>query len=128
MAYEPGKLIGVVEKNRVQDMRVSLVKLREGTFVDLRVFAGVGDDERRPTKKGMTFRPELLPELIKVLIEATREGLLKPQREAVLAARREANAAGPIAEQAQGAAVSIEAPVAAGTGEASPRCRENAGA
>ncbi len=66
---------------------------------------------------GMAFRPELLPELIAVLIEATREGLLKPQREALSTARREANAAGPIAEPAQGTAVSAEAPVAAITGE-----------
>ena len=113
MAYEPGKLIGIVEKNRVQDMRVSLVKRREGTFVDLRVFAAVGDNERRPTKKRMMFRPELLPELIRVLVEAMREGLLKPQREALATARREANAEGPMTEQAQAAVVSAEAPVAA---------------
>ena len=120
MARGPEKLIGIVEKNRVQDMRVSLVKLREGTFVDLRVFAAVGDGERRPTKMGMTFRPDLLPELIGVLIEATRE-FVRTEREALATARREANAAGPVAAQDQGAAVSAEAPGAAMTGQADGR-------
>ncbi len=103
---------------------MSLVKRRGGTFVDLRVFAAVGDNERRPTKKGMMFRPELLPELIRVLVEAVREGLLKPQREALATARREANAAGPVAAQDQGAAVSAEAPGAAMTGQADGRYRD----
>ena len=121
MAYGPGKLIGIVEKNRVQDMRVRLVDLRGETFVDLRVFAAAGDGERRPTKKGMTFKPDLLPELLRVLIEAAREGLLKPHREASATARQEATAAGPIAEQPQGAAVAAEAPVAAMAGHADGR-------
>ena len=73
MAYEPGKLIGVVEKNRVQDMRVRLVELRGETFVDLRVFAAADDGERRPTKKGMTFKPDLVPELIEVLAKAAAD-------------------------------------------------------
>ncbi len=73
MAYGPGKLIGIVEKNRVQDMRVRLVELRGETFVDLRVFAAAGDGERRPTKKGMTFKPDLVPELIEVLAKAAAD-------------------------------------------------------
>ena len=116
MTHEPGKLIGIVEKNRVQDMRVRLVDLRGEPFVDLRVFAAVGGVERRPTKKGMTFRPDLLPDLIEVLIEAAREGLLKPHREASATARPEANTAGSISEQSQGAAVSAEAPAATVSG------------
>ena len=69
MAYEPGKLIGVVEKNRVQEIRVRLVKLREDTIIDLRVSAAVGaGNERMPTKKGLTFKPELAPGLIEVLL------------------------------------------------------------
>ena len=76
MAYEPGQLIGVVEKNRVQDMRVSLVKRRKDTFVDLRVFAAVGDNERRPTKKGVMFKAELLPELIEVLAKAAADATM----------------------------------------------------
>ncbi len=106
MAYEPGKLIGVVEKNRVQEIRDRLVKLREDTFVDVRVFTAVGaGNERMPTKRGMTFKPELVPGLIEVLLKFAREALLKPTREA--------NAAGVMAEQVQGMAVSAEAPVAA---------------
>ncbi len=73
MEHGPEKLLGIVEKNRVTDMRVSLVKLRGGTFVDLRVFAAAGADERRPTKMGMTFKPELVPELIEVLAKAAAE-------------------------------------------------------
>ncbi len=87
MAYEPGKLIGVVEKNRVQDMRVSLVKRRKDTFVDLRVFAAVGDNERRPTKKGMMFRPELLPEMIGFLIECQRRSKFSPKGGVILVHR-----------------------------------------
>ncbi len=111
MAYGPGKLIGVVEKNRVQEMRVRLVELRGETFVDLRVFAAAGDGERRPTKRGMAFKPDLLPEMIGFLIEATRE-FVRTERDALRATQREANAAGPLPEQAQGATVSTEAPVA----------------
>ncbi len=73
MERGPERLIGVVEKNRVTDMRVRLVKLREDTFVDLRVFAAASDDERRPTKKGMTFKPDLVPELIEVLAKAAAD-------------------------------------------------------
>ncbi len=118
MARGPEKLIGVVEKTRVQDMRVSLVKLREGTFVDLRVFAAAGADERRPTKMGMTFKIDLVPELVGCLLSALREFVQteRAERAALLATRREANAARPIAEQAQGAAVSAESPIAAMTG------------
>ena len=74
MERGPEILIGVVEKNRVQEIRVRLVKLREDTFVDVRVFAAVGaDDERMPTKKGMTFKPDLVSELIEVLAKAAAD-------------------------------------------------------
>ncbi len=78
MEREPGKLIGIVEKNRLTDMRVRLVELRGETFVDLRVFAAVGDGERRPTKKGMAFKPDLVPELIEVLVKAAADAIMAP--------------------------------------------------
>ncbi len=67
------KLIGVVERNGIQDIRVRLVELDGGTFVDVRVFTAVGPAERVPTKKGVTFRPALLPQLIELLQTAERE-------------------------------------------------------
>ncbi len=67
------KLIGVVERNGIQDIRVRLVELDNGTFVDVRVFTAVGPDERVPTKKGIAFRPGLLPKLIEKLQTAERE-------------------------------------------------------
>ncbi len=73
MERGPEKLIGVVEKNRVTDMRVRLIKLGGKEFVDLRVFAAAGDGERRPMKMGMMFKPELVPELIEVLAKAAAD-------------------------------------------------------
>ena len=73
MERGPEKLIGVVEKNRVTDMRVRLIKLGGKEFVDLRVFAAAGADDRLPTKMGMTFKPDLVPELIEVLAKAAAD-------------------------------------------------------
>ncbi len=67
------KLIGIVERNNIQDIRVRLVELDNGTFVDVRVYTAVGPTERVPTKKGVTFRPALLPKLIEKLQTAERE-------------------------------------------------------
>ncbi len=73
MKFGAEKLIGVVEKNRAQDIRVRLVEIDGGTFVDIRVFTAVGSDERALTKKGVTLKPAFLPQLIEKLQTAERE-------------------------------------------------------
>ena len=72
---KPGaeKLIGVVERNGIQDIRVRLVELDGGTFVDVRVYTAAGAVDRVPTKKGVTFKPALLPQLIEKLQTTERE-------------------------------------------------------
>lgn len=46
---------------RISDSQA--LKAQKRPHIDLRVFYEADDDEFRPTKKGLTLSPELLPEL-----------------------------------------------------------------
>ena len=63
-------------KNALEEVRASLTEYKGKQYIDLRVFYKADNDEMRPTKKGLTLSPELLPELeqaIQKLIEAVGE-------------------------------------------------------
>lgn len=64
-------LIGVVEKNRSEDVRVAISTWSGKPMIDVRQFAGFnGASERSATKKGIGLRIDRLPELIEVLTQA----------------------------------------------------------
>jgi hypothetical protein len=73
-------LVGAVRKNATEEVRVALNEFHGSSLIDLRVFADLGDGERRPTKKGVALNVRALPELIEVLqraeAEARRRGLI----------------------------------------------------
>ena len=69
------KVIETIEKNTREEIRIALTKYKGFDLVDLRVFfhTGVLDDDPKPTKKGITFKTEVLPEVIEGLEEAKNE-------------------------------------------------------
>lgn len=65
------KEIARIGKNSQEDIIIQLTEFKGIDLVDLRVW--VRDDvetESKPTKKGLTIKPELLPELIEALQQA----------------------------------------------------------
>jgi hypothetical protein len=65
------------KKNSMEEVRASLTDYKGKTYVDLRVFYRDEDAAWKPTKKGITLAPELLPELEQA-IAAFREALGLP--------------------------------------------------
>jgi hypothetical protein len=70
--------IARIEKNGQEDMVVRLTNFMDRNLVDIRVWvkdaelkAKAQGFEAKPTKKGITFHIELLPELIKALKKAS---------------------------------------------------------
>lgn len=77
-----GTHIATIGKNSQQEVRVTLSEFRGHHNLDLRVFAAFGgDDERKPTKKGICLKVDKIDELMDALqqarMEAERFGLLK---------------------------------------------------
>ena len=60
-------LIATVPKNSREEVRVALSEFRGAAFVDLRIFADMGHEDRSPTKKGIAIKPASLPALIEAL-------------------------------------------------------------
>lgn len=67
--------IGIVRKNALEDVRVSLTEFRGHDLVDVRVYSEprAGGATRIPTKAGISIKVELLPELIEVQQRAERK-------------------------------------------------------
>jgi hypothetical protein len=66
------ELVHSFDKSPTEQVQASLSTYKGKTYVDLRIFFKASDGEFRPTKKGITISPELLPELgeaIRKLIE-----------------------------------------------------------
>jgi len=71
-------LIGVVEKNRSEDVRVAISTWGGTPMIDLRVFASFsGAPERAATKKGVGLRIERLPDLIELLNRALEKARVR---------------------------------------------------
>ena len=74
------KLIATIEKNKLEEIRVSLAAFNGYDLANLRVFYRTDDGDMRPGKAGLAFRLEKLPAVIQALndleAEARRSGLL----------------------------------------------------
>jgi hypothetical protein len=68
-------MIGVVPKNSREEVRISIAEYRGTRFIDVRVYADTGAVDRRPTKAGVTIRPDRLAQLIEALRLAEREAV-----------------------------------------------------
>jgi hypothetical protein len=60
--------IATISKNSMEEIRVSWEEYKGHRYLDIRVYAEIESKaDRAPTKKGVTLRPDLIPELIKAL-------------------------------------------------------------
>lgn len=67
------KEIAKIDKNSQEEIIVQLTNFKGYDLVDLRVWAkSLMDETGKPTKKGLTVKPDLLPELIEALKKADR--------------------------------------------------------
>lgn len=56
-----------VEKNGQETIRIHRTEYKGHDLVDIRVYYRDGNDELQPTRKGITFKRELLDDVIKAL-------------------------------------------------------------
>lgn len=66
-------MIAEIEKNKGEILRVELAEFKGYKLVNLRIFYKHAYDDWRPTKKGLTWRVERLPELRAALADAEAE-------------------------------------------------------
>ena len=70
MSENQGKLIAEFEKNSAETIKIHLQKWGQGVYCDIRVWTAPAPGDLsgvHPTKKGITLRIELLPELRKAI-------------------------------------------------------------
>ena len=69
------KLLGWVDKNSRERIEVRACELEGHPFIDIRQFWRTSPDEEwRPTKKGVTIKPQVVGELIAALEKAVDGG------------------------------------------------------
>jgi len=69
-----GRLIHSFQKNTVEQVRASFTIYKGKEYVDIRAYYEGDDGEWRPTRKGLTLAPGVLPELaaaVEKLLKAT---------------------------------------------------------
>jgi len=72
-------MIAEIEKNNSERIRIELTRWKDNDLVALRVYYKVKltENEWGPTRKGITCKVELLPEIIKGLQDAEAEARQK---------------------------------------------------
>lgn len=65
------KLLGIVDKNSRERIEVRAAEYEGHPYIDIRTYwKGKDGDSWRPSRKGVTLRPELVGELIALLQKA----------------------------------------------------------
>ncbi len=64
------QLIATIPKNAAEEIRVEITDWKGHDLLNVRVFYGYEEKEKVPTRKGLTFKLELLPEMIRALTTA----------------------------------------------------------
>ncbi len=65
------KLLGVVDKNSRERIEVRAAEYQGHQYIDIRTYWRNGDDDAwKPSKKGVTVKPELVADFIAVLKRA----------------------------------------------------------
>jgi transcriptional coactivator p15 (PC4) len=63
--------IAIIPKNNIDEIRVMWSEFKGHRYLDIRVYTEVdGQTDKMPTKKGVTLRSDLIPDLIKALESA----------------------------------------------------------
>lgn len=65
-------LIGEIQKNSTERIRVSTEVYKDHEFIDVRVYFDGGSGELKPTKKGIAIAPEKVNALIDLLKKAIK--------------------------------------------------------
>lgn len=78
----PGRIIGIIRRNSVEETRIRLVRYRKSFRVDFRVFyrRSSFDDDLVPTKRGITIPIHDFEEFMN-LMERVREALVEQKDE-----------------------------------------------
>ena len=63
-------LIGEIERSDTEQLRVECSNYRGRDFVSVRIYYLADNGEWRPTKKGVTIKPDKIDELIDLLNQA----------------------------------------------------------
>lgn len=63
-------MIGQVERNQTEVIRVSAEEFKGRSYVDVRIYFEDSEGEWKPTKKGVTISPDKLEQVIELLREA----------------------------------------------------------
>ncbi len=67
------KIIKDIEKNATNKIRVSITEFKGNNYIDLRVYYEDDAGEYKPTKKGVTFRPDQISQVMDGLLQAEKE-------------------------------------------------------
>jgi hypothetical protein len=63
--------IAIIPKNSMDEIRIRWSDYRGNRYLDIRVYTEIaGNADRGLTEKGVTLRPDLIPELMKALESA----------------------------------------------------------
>jgi len=65
--------IAIIPKNSLEEIRIDLSEFKGNNLVSARVYYDAGNDDWRPTKKGLTIKVSLLPDLLKGLQKAIEQ-------------------------------------------------------
>ena len=63
-------LLGEIQKNSTEKIRVSTESYKDHEFIDVRVYYEDDTGEWKPTKKGVTIAPDKVDELVELLRKA----------------------------------------------------------
>lgn len=63
-------IIGEIERNDTERLRIEASNYKGSDFISVRIYYLADNGEWRPTKKGITVKPEKVDELIGFLSEA----------------------------------------------------------
>lgn len=64
---DPGTVVAEIPKNAREVLRVTSREFNGYDLIDVRTWYYATHDELRPTNKGVTFRKELLPDVLEAL-------------------------------------------------------------
>jgi hypothetical protein len=63
--------IAIIPKSTIDEIRVMWSEFKGHRYLDIRVYTEIdGKTDKVPTKKGITLRPDLIPDLIRALESA----------------------------------------------------------
>ncbi len=60
-------VLGEIQKNATEIIRISKESFKNKDYIDIRIYFQNDEGEWKPTKKGVTFAPDKIDEVIEIL-------------------------------------------------------------